>query len=100
MNLIISKIKTYVGFAIKSRDIKFGVDDIVKMKSVKLIIASKSLGESSLAKLKKFAAIKNMEVTMLDKDLFNQIMQSENIKAIAISNENLAEAIKINLTNF
>lgn len=100
MNLITSKIKTYIGFAIKSRDIRFGVDDIVKMKGTKLIIASKNLGESSLVKLNKFAATKNMEVTLLDSELFAEIMQSENIKAAAISNENLAEAIKNNLANF
>ena len=100
MNSNISKIKTYIGFAIKSRDLKFGVDDIVKMKAVKLIIASSTLAESSLAKLNKFAAEKKLEVTVLDKELFSEIMQSENIKAVAISNTNLAEAIKNNLTNF
>ena len=99
MNSQISKIKTYIGFAIKSREIKYGVDDIIKMRNPKIILSSNMLGESSLAKLKKFAKTKNMEVNLLDANMFSQIMQSENIKAIAIENQNLAEAINKNLTN-
>lgn len=100
MSLQIPKIKTYIGFAIKSREIKFGVDDIVKTKNPKLVLASKGLGESSLSKLKKFLDSKNMEVTLLDDADFAEIIQSENIKAVSIENNNLAEAIKKNLTNF
>ena len=99
MNSQISKIKTYIGFAIKSREIKYGVDDIIKMRNPKLILASHVLGESSLAKLNKFAQTKNMEVILLDSAVFLELMQNENIKAIAIDNENLAEAINKNLTN-
>ena len=99
MNSQISKIKTYIGFAIRSREIKYGVDDIIKMKNPKLILASHILGESSLAKLKKFAQTKNLEVILLSSEIFSELMQSENIKAIAIQNESLAEAINKNLTN-
>lgn len=99
MNSQISKIKTYIGFAIKSREIKYGVDDIIKMRNPKLIIASELLGESSLEKLKKFSKTKNLEVILLGKDVFFELMQNESIKAIAIENSNLAEAINKNLTN-
>ena len=29
MEMNVSKVKTYIGFAVKSRQIKFGVDDIL-----------------------------------------------------------------------
>ena len=42
---------------------------------------------------------KNLEVILLGKDVFFELMQNESIKAIAIENTNLAEAINKNLTN-
>ena len=97
MNLQISKIKSYVGFAIKSREITYGVDDIVKTKKSKLVLASKDLGESSLSKLEKFGDSKNVEVILFDSADFAEVVQNENIKAVSIENKNLAEAIKKNL---
>ena len=97
MNLQIPKIKSYIGFAIRSREITFGVDDIVKTKKAKLIIASKDLGESSLSKLEKFSSEKNLEVILLDSVDFAEVVQNENIKAVSVENKNLAEAIKKNL---
>ena len=97
MNLQIPKIKTYIGFAIKSREITFGVDDIVKTKKSKLILASKDLGESSLSKLEKFSKEKNLEVVLFDSADFVEVVQNENIKAVSVENKNLAEAIKKNL---
>ena len=38
MEINTRKIKAYIGFAIKSRKIKFGVDDIIKLKNAELII--------------------------------------------------------------
>lgn len=97
MNLQIPKIKSYIGFAIKSREITYGVDDIVKTKKSKLILASKELGESSLSKLKGFADSKNIEVILFDSADFAEVVQNENIKAVSTENKNLAEAIKKNL---
>ena len=97
MNLQIPKIKSYIGFAIRSREITFGVDDIVKTKKAKLIIASRDLGESSLSKLEKFSSEKNLEVILLDAADFAEVVQNENIKAVSVENKNLAEAIKKNL---
>ena len=54
------KIKTYIGFAIKSRKIKFGVDDILKLKNAELIIVSDSLSESGMKKLEGFAERKSI----------------------------------------
>ena len=97
MNLQIPKIKSYIGFAIRSREITYGVDDIVKTKKSKIILASKDLGESSLSKLNKFADSKNIEEILFDSATYAEIMQNENIKAASVENKNLAEAIKKNI---
>ena len=93
------KVKTYVGFAIKSRKIKFGVDDILKLKNVDIIIVSDALAESGMKKIEGFASKKSCKIFKLDKIEFFELVQNESIKAMAISDKNLADAIKKNLTN-
>lgn len=97
MRINTSKVKPYIGFAIKSRKIKFGVDDIVKLKTVSLILASDSLSESGLKKLTGFASKKNLGVELIDAKDFEELFQNINIKATAILDDNLAGAIKKNL---
>ena len=99
MKINLSKIKTYIGFAIKSRKIKFGVDDILKLKNASLIIVSDSLAESGMKKLEGFAERKSIELIKFNESDFLELIQNISIKATAILDENLAEAIKKNLTN-
>ena len=99
MKINTSKIKTYVGFAVKSRKIKFGVDDILKLKSASVIIVSDSLAESGMKKLEGFAQRKSIDIVKLEENDFLEIVQNISIKAAAVLDENLAEAIKKNLTN-
>lgn len=93
------KIKTYVGFAIKSRKIKFGVDDILKLKRASLIIISESLTESGMSKLIGYSSKNSIKMIVLNSDCFYEIIQNTSVKAIAILDNNLADAIKKNLTN-
>lgn len=99
MSLEINKAKSYLGFAIKSRAIKFGVDDIIKMKSAKLIIVSDELKESSEKKVLSYSQKNNIELLKLTLDDFQKLLDNNNIKAVAITDENLAAQIKKNLTN-
>lgn len=96
----IQKIKTYINFAFKSREIKLGVDDIITSRGAKLILVSKGLAESSYKKMEAFAKRNNVSLFLLELEDFVELLQSENIKAIAIFSGGLADAIKKNLTNF
>ena len=92
------KIKTYVGFAKKSRKIILGADDIIKaIKVAKLIIVSDSLSSSSLDKLSKAAKKYHIDIFTLKEDEFFNLIDSVFIKAIAITDKNLSDAIKIQL---
>ncbi len=95
----ISKIKTYLGFAIKSRKVRFGVDDIMKLKKADLILVSDSLTESGQQKINTFAKNHSVYVKSLNQEEFAEIVNNINIKAAAILDKNLADAIKKNLTN-
>ncbi len=87
------KIKTYINFAIKSRDIIFGLDNILKLNNIELIISSTSLGNSSEKTLKNFVKNKNLSHYALDDVLFRNIIKGENVKVFALKNKNLAKPI-------
>lgn len=95
----LSKIKTYIGFAIKSRKIKYGVDDILKLKNAGIILVSESLADSGMKKLEGFAERKSIELKKFSEEDFLDLIQNNSIKATAILDDNLADAIKKNLTN-
>lgn len=99
MSLEINKAKTYIGFAIRSRTIKFGVDDICKCKKSELIIVSDSLQESSMKKVLAFAEKNHIDLLKLSLDDFENLLDNKSVKVVAILDKNLALAIKKNLTN-
>ncbi len=99
MSLEVTKARSYIGFAIKSRSVKFGVDDICKSKNVEFIISSASLMSSSRKKLDCFSAKNNIEILNLSIDDFDNLLDNKSVKALAILDKNLAVAIKKNLTN-
>lgn len=99
MNLQINKAKTYIGFAIKSRAIKFGVDDILKSRKCKLVLVSELLQESSFNKITKFCNQKNIDLLKIGLENFENLLDNKSVKAVAILDDNLALAIKKNLTN-
>ena len=86
-----SKINSYVGFAIKSRNIIYGTDSILASKSkCKLILVSQNLSQNAINKLKKVD-----QVVLLNADQFESLFG--NTLAVAITDINLANAIKQNL---
>ena len=99
MKINTNKVKTYVGFAVKSRKIRYGVDDILKLKNADLIMVSDSLAESGMKKLEAFANRKSLSLIKLSEEDFVEVVQNISIKALAVLDINLADAIKKNLTN-
>lgn len=99
MNLQIDKARTYLGFAIKSRSVKYGVDDITKCKKVELILVSDSLQESSFNKITKFSMQNNIDLLKIGLENFENLLDNKSVKAVAILDKNLAAQIKKNLTN-
>ena len=91
----LSKIKAYIGFAIKSRNIKYGVDDIVKVKKFQLIMISDCLAQSSKNKIINFANNNGCEVSEFSADEFLSLFNgNESIKAVSVTDKGLADAIK------
>ena len=87
MKTEISKINTYINFAIKSGDCVFGVDKILKTKPY-LIIYHESLANNSLNKIK--TKLHDVLIVMLN-EVFDAFVDKD-IKVLAICNKNLANA--------
>ena len=87
-----SKIKAYIGFAIKSRSLVFGLDNMDK-KKLKLILVSQSLSQNSLGQATKLKEKNNCELLSIADEDMQYLLDKDNVKAIAVLNPSLAEAI-------
>ncbi|MFW5780798.1 MAG: hypothetical protein ACOCWI_05045 [Bacillota bacterium] len=87
----LSKIKSYVGFAIKAKKTVFGVDNILKVKrGICLIIYDDDLGAPGKRKIKNFADKDDIICCQMN---MKDIISKENCKAIGLKEKNLANAI-------
>ena len=86
---MINKIKTYIGFAIKSNKILLGTDNILASNKPKLVLISDELSENAEKKLSK-----NNKCFKLKKQEFETAVTINGVKAIAVVDVSLAETIK------
>lgn len=86
----INKLSTYLGFCIKSNSILFGVDNIVKSKKkLDLIIFCSTTNEKTIRSLQN----KDCLMVKLKDLLLSDLVKRDNVKVVAIKNNNLAKAI-------
>ena len=85
-----NKLKTYLGFAMKSGSLKYGNDNISK--KARLIIISNDLSNGSLDKLIKRCNQNNVKVRTLNKELFSNLFK-EGVKVVSVENYDLSNAI-------
>lgn len=96
MPINLTKIKTYVGFAIKSKKILYGIDNILLKKSY-LIIISDELKSSSKQKCLSYAESRGVPIKEVSAENVTFCVNREGVKAFAINDASLAKAI---LNNF
>ncbi len=88
------KLDAYLGFCIRSGKITFGVDDAEKQKKgVFLLIADEGLGESSFKTLLKVKQKFACPTLIAEKGVLGERLHRPAVKAVAIKDKNLAEAI-------
>ena len=88
-----NKIRTYVGFAIRSKQCVFGYDLIFKSRKVLLTLFSSDMSEGAKAKLVRFCT--DCEIACYEispTDIFAYTSRA-GVKAIGITEPNLAQAI-------
>ena len=91
----INKVKSYIGFAIKSNAIVYGVDGI-REKKTPFVVYSSALADSSKQRCE---ALKEYGVSVyqITDEQMIEIMENPKVKAFGIKNKELANAIEQNL---
>ncbi len=91
LNNNLNKITSYIGFAIKSRKVEWGVDNIIdKKEKPYLILTDPSLSVGSKKKLINYASTNNIDIREMEK--LTSIV-GRGARAIGVSEPNLAAAI-------
>ncbi len=89
------KIKTYLGFSVKSNQIVYGIDNLISTrKKVHLIIACKTLTDNGLNQLLKFASKEHIKVVSPNEETLSELLNKNNCKIIGLTNGNLSKAIE------
>ena len=89
-----NKIETYLGFCIRSRKILFGIDNIDKQrKGIALLLCDEELGKSSLKSLLHAQEKFRCPLLMAEKSVLGEYLHRPAVKAVAILDNNLAQAI-------
>lgn len=89
-----SKVESYLGFCLRAGKVVFGVDGIEKQKKgVFLLIVDKSVGESSFKKMQKAREKLSCPLILAEEEKLGAMLYKPAVKAVAIKDKNLAEAI-------
>ena len=91
----VDKVKTYLGFAVKSGKIIFGVDKLLESsKRPHLIIICSTQNEKVSNKVIRYGDSNNVTCIKLDNLVLGDIIGRDNCKVVGILDLNLAIAIK------
>ena len=85
-----TRLSSYVGYAIKSRNVVFGVENIICNKKINVILTDISLSENSYDKISVFAKKNNIKNF---KTKIEELYKGKNCKAMGITDINLSKAI-------
>ncbi len=87
----LNKIKTYVGFCIRSGKVIFGTDNMLLSKKVKIAIYDSSLSENALSKLRRHS--EEWKYQLIEAEGLAEITHKDNCRVIGIKKGSLAEQI-------
>lgn len=86
-----SKVKTYLGFAVKAGKIVWGADNILARKRFyPLIVVSNTASVRLKRDIEEYAADK---IPVIEVEDLSALISKENCKAVAVTEKNLAKAI-------
>ena len=88
-----SKGETYIGFAVRARKCKIGVNACGTLKRARLIVVCKTAGESTFKEAEKFAAKFSCPLLLTKLKTLEEMTHKENVKLMAITDVALSQAI-------
>lgn len=88
-----SKVITYLGFAYKAGKATLGTDRIEMLKRApEFVLVDRSLSENSKSKMRSVA--ERFKISVYETDGLGELLHRPACKAVAVSEKNLAEALK------
>lgn len=89
-----NKISSYLGFCIRAGKIVFGVDRVETIKKAYLLLADGELKENSFKVMCKASEKLSAKIIVTEKGLLGELLKRPQVKAVAITDEQLALAIE------
>ncbi|MGN0771360.1 MAG: hypothetical protein ACI4MI_02110 [Christensenellales bacterium] len=90
----LSKISCYVGFAVKSGKVIWGLDLLKKSKKPPyVILLDGKIGKNSAKEAEFYAEKNNVPILALPDDALGELLKRSNVRLVAVTDENLAKAI-------
>jgi len=97
---ISNKLKAYIGFSIKSRNILYGYESVIASKrKIYLIFVDQALGENSEKKIQAYAAKNIIPIYKTEEGLISYLCGGKNVKCIGLTKAELASAAVKELIN-
>lgn len=94
--MVLSRVKTFLGFAIKKRAIVIGVDNITSFRGkMRMILIDEKLSERSTEKVTRYATERMIDIFTVNMDTI--MPEDSTCKAIGVTDNGLADAIKTEL---
>ncbi|MFI3229186.1 MAG: hypothetical protein R3Y23_03355 [Bacillota bacterium] len=87
----LNKIKTYVGFGIKSGKVIFGTDNILLNKKIKVVLYDPRLSQNALDKISRHGAEWGYEIIALED--IPAVTHKENCKVIGLKKGGLTDQV-------
>ena len=94
-----SKANTFIGFAIRARKFRIGMNAVQTLKSINLLIVCKSASENTQSEALKVANKYHCPLIVTIKENLEEITHRENAKIMAVADKALAKAILDNIEN-
>ena len=91
----IEKVKSYLGFAIRSGNVIFGSDKLFEVKKLpKVVIICSTQNEKVAGKVLRFCESNNIYAIRLEELVLSNLIARDNCKVLSILDTSLAEVIK------
>lgn len=92
---------TYIGFGVKAGKIIYGIDLIKNSKKqIYIILLCRFASENTKKAAINYAKHSNIDIIMTKEMLLEEIVNKVNCKTAALTDKNLADALKKNCPNF
>ena len=89
-----NKLKSYIGFAIKSNQVIFGYDKLFEnRKTPNIVIVCSTLNEKNTNKIIEFCNNHSIKCIKFNSLILGELISRDNCKVIAICNESLSKVI-------